>query len=258
MFSSNWVITNCKSFNLKSSGLDFFLVVVVAALWCNLRWLLCRVHQPVVLSVRIQCFQFSFQGRCSPGIAGAALHVPYSSRCFSCVLSTAPLKSFHPLCSPPPPALFIPWRLCCHGSCPALLLGTATTCSTAVGHGCPASSRSGDAGRTAHRVGPARDLSSHPAAVAIRGWPVPANCLHANTNCFAFTSSHVSRYHCSYSHRPAHERFQQIEPADRQAQTENGKRNVQRFPDGSASTSAIKKTRSAFPQLYLRGLLKLL
>lgn len=25
MFSSNWVITNCKSFNLKSSGLDFFI-----------------------------------------------------------------------------------------------------------------------------------------------------------------------------------------------------------------------------------------
>lgn len=135
------------------------------------------------------------------------------------------IKTFHPVCSPPP-AVSVLRRLCCHGSCPALLLGTATTCSTAVGHGCPASSCSGDAGRTAHRVGPARDLSSHPAAVAIRGWPVPADCLHANTNCFAFTSSHVSRYHCSYSHRSAHERLQQVESADRQAQTENGKRNV--------------------------------
>lgn len=200
------------------------LLVVVAALWCNLRWLLCRVHQPVVLSVStcammwIQCSQFALQACCS------SARFWFIASLFPPALRSA-AKTFHPVCFPPP-ALFIPQRLCCHGSCPALLLGTATTRSAAAGHGCPASSRSGDAGRTAHRVGPARHLPSHPAAVATRGWPVPAHCLHANTNCFAFTSSHVSRYHCSHSHRPTHERFQQIESADRQAQTENGKRNV--------------------------------
>lgn len=126
MFSSNWVITKCVRVLIWNHlGWIFLLLLVVVALWCNLRWLLCRVHQPVVLSMSICSvmwvqprFQFSFQGCCSSGITGAALHVSDLSCRFSCVLLTAALKSSIPFVPPPScclcsPKVMLPWELSC-------------------------------------------------------------------------------------------------------------------------------------------------
>lgn len=100
--------------------------------------------------------------------------------------------------------LFHACRLCRYGRRPPILLGPAAPCPTADCHGCSAASRSGDAGGSAHRMGPAGSLPCHSAALARRGRAVSASRLHAHTNCYAFASCHVPRSPHPPCNRPSH------------------------------------------------------
>lgn len=103
-----------------------------------------------------------------------------------------------------PDSPFSPSRLRCNGRRPPILLGPAAPRPTADCHGCSATSRSGDAGGSAHRMGPAGSLPCHSAALANCGRAVSARRLHAHTNCYAFASRHVPRSPHPPCNSPSH------------------------------------------------------